>query len=318
MSRLFKRLAVVSLLSLIAATAEATPALRGDITVTTRVVTVADMFDDAGPLAETAIFSAPAPGTTGAVDLDTIRAAAARVGIASFEANGFSVVNVTRAGMTVDEAQLKDLVLADLSARGLVGPGVNTNLQFSRFIDPIQVSTNGVAVRLDSLRYTAGSRDFSARFVLADNSRTLDLTGTIDMTVDMPHLASSLPAGTILLPEHLVMKPVPAGQANAYAYAYAPIDQLVGMALNRQSREGMLLRSSDVSPPVAVAKNDLVTILYRRGPMTLTVKGQAITSASRGSSLQVLNLMSKRVISATAVAPGTVEVTGGPVSLAGL
>jgi flagella basal body P-ring formation protein FlgA len=52
--------------------------------------------------------------------------------------------------------------------------------------------------------------------------------------------------------------------------------------------------------------------------MTLTVKGQAITRASRGSSLQVLNLMSKRVISATAVAPGTVEVTGGPVSLAGL
>lgn len=316
MSQVFQKLIAVSVLSLIAATAEASPALRGDITVTARVVTVADMFDDAGPLAETAIFSAPAPGTTGAVDLATIRAAAARIGIASFEANGFSVVNVTRAGMTIDEAQLKDLVLADLSARGLLGPGVNTNLQFSRFIDPIQVSTNGVAVRLDSLRYTAGSRDFSARFVLADNSRVLDLTGTIDMTVEMPHLAANLPAGTILLPEHLVMRPVPAGQANAYAYA--PVEQLVGMALNRQSREGMLLRLSDVSPPVAVAKNDLVTILYRRGPMTLTVKGQAITSASRGSSLQVLNLMSKRVISATAVAPGTVEVTGGPVSLAGL
>lgn len=312
----FSKLALVSAISLAAATAEAAPALRGDITVTGRVVTVADMFDDAGALAETAIFSAPAPGTTGAVDLATIRSAAARVGITSFETNGFSTVKVTRAGMIVDEGQLKDLVIADLAARGLVGPGVNTNLQFSRFVDPIQVSTNGVAVRLESLRYTAGSRDFSARFMLADNSRVLDLTGTIDMTVDMPHLATNLPAGTILLPEHLVMKPVPAGQANAYAHA--PIDQLVGMALNRQSREGMLLRPSDVSPPVAVAKNDLVTIVYRRGPMTLTVKGQAVTSASRGSSLQVLNLMSKRVISATAIAPGTVEVTGGPVSLAGL
>jgi len=136
------------------------------------------------------------------------------------------------------------------------------------------------------------------------------------MTVEMPHLAANLPAGTILLPEHIVMSPVPAGQANAYAFA--PIEQFVGMALNRQSREGMLLRLSDVSAPLAVTKNDLVTIMYRRGPLTLTVKGQAITSASRGSSLQVLNLMSKRVISATAVAPGTVEVTGAPVSLAGL
>lgn len=312
----FSKLALVSMLSLTAATVEAAPALRGDVTVTSQVVTVADMFDDAGPLAETAIFSAPAPGTTGKVDIAAIRAAAARIGIESFEANGLQAVNVTRAGMIVDEAELRDLVMADLSARGLLGPGVNTTVQFSRFIDPIQVSTNGVAARLDSLRYTAGSREFAARFLLADNSRVLDLTGTIDMTVDMPHLTANLPAGTILLPEHLDMRPVPAGQANAYAFA--PIEQLVGMALNRQSREGMLLRLTDVSAPLAVSKNDLVTIMYRRGPLTLTVKGQAITSASRGSSLQVLNLMSKRVISATAVAPGTVEVTGAPVSLAGL
>jgi flagella basal body P-ring formation protein FlgA len=316
LSQLSKRLALVSVISLMAATAEAAPTLRGNVTVTDQLVTVADMFDDAGALAEMAIFSAPAPGTTGKVDIATIRSAAARVGITSFEANGFSSVNVTRVGMIVDEALLKDLVVTDLTARGLIGSDVNANVQFSRVLDPIQVSTNGVAARLEGMRYTAGSRDFSARFVLADNSRVIDVTGTIDMTIEMPHLAANLPAGTILLPEHLVMRPVPVGQANAYAHA--PLEQLVGMALNRQSREGMMLRLSDVSPPIAVAKNELVTIVYRRGPMTLTVKGQAITSASRGSSLQVLNLMSKRVISATAVAPGTVEVTGGPVSLAGL
>lgn len=311
----FSRLAMVSVLSLIAATAEAAPRLRGDVTVISKVVTVADMFDDAGALAETAIFSAPAPGTTGTVDIATIRAAAARVGITSFEANGFAAIRVTHAATTIDEAMLKDLVLAKLSERGLLGPGVNTNIQFSRFIDPIQVSTNGVAARLESLRHNTGSRDFAARFLLADN-RVLDITGTIDMTVEMPHLAASLPAGTILTPQHVTMRPVPAGQADAYGYV--PLDQLVGMALNRQSREGMLLRASDVSPPLTVAKNDLVTIVYRRGPLTLTVKGQAITSASRGSSLQVLNLMSNRVISATAVAPGTVEVTAAPLALAGL
>ncbi|KKB79893.1 hypothetical protein VW35_05290 [Devosia soli] len=311
-----RKLTLVSVFSLLAATAEAAPTLRGDITVLNSVVTVADMFDDAGALAETAIFSAPAPGTTGTVDLASIRAAASRVGIESFESNGLEAIKVTRGGTTVDEQLLEDLVLADLSGRGLLGPGVETNIQFSRFIDPVLVSTNGVPARLDSLRYTAGNRDFSARFILADNERIIDVSGTIDMTVEMPHLAANLPAGTILLPEHIVMRPVPVGQADAYGYM--PMDQILGMSLNRQSREGMLLRASDISPPLAVAKNDLVTIIYRRGPMTLTVKGQAVTSASRGSSLQVLNLMSKRVINATAVAPGTVEVTGAPVSLAGL
>lgn len=312
----FPKLTFVSVFSLIAASAEAAPMLRGDVTVISTVVTVADMFDEAGALAEEAIFSAPAPGTTGTVDLATIRAAAARIGITSFDANGIAAVKVTRAGTMVDEAVLTDLIISDLSGRGLMGPGVNTTVRFSSFIDPVQVATNGVAVRLDQLRYSTGGREFSARFVLAGQNRALDLTGTIDMTVDMPHLAANLAAGTILMPEHVIMRPVPAGQADAYGYM--PLDQIMGMSLNRQSREGMLLRASDISPPLTIARNDVVTIIYRRGPMTLTVKGQAITGASRGSSLQVLNLVSKRVISATAVAPGTVEVTMGAVTLAGL
>ena len=45
------------------------------------VVTVGDMFDDAGLLAERALFRAPAPGTTGIVSLDAIRSAALRAGL---------------------------------------------------------------------------------------------------------------------------------------------------------------------------------------------------------------------------------------------
>ena len=45
----------------------AQPALKGDITVNTDIVTVGDMFDNPGELAETAIFRAPSPGTTGIV-----------------------------------------------------------------------------------------------------------------------------------------------------------------------------------------------------------------------------------------------------------
>jgi len=61
-----------------------------------------------------------------------------------------------------------------------------------------------------------------------------------------------------------------------------------------------------------------VTIYFRQGPMTLTVKGQAITGATIGGPLQVLNLMSKRIISATAIAAGAVEVSADPLALAGL
>ena len=92
----------------------------------------------------------------------------------------------------------------------------------------------------------------------------------------------------------------------------------IGKALKRSSRDGMVLKGSDVTVPLTVAKNDLVTIYFRKGPMTLTVKGQAITGGTIGAPVQVLNLMSKRVISATALAAGAVEVSNDPLTLAGL
>src|SRR5690554_1872544 len=74
----------------------AAPVLRADIIVSAPVVTVGDMFEDAGVLAELPLFRAPLPGTTGNVDLNAVRSATARVGLTSFEANGLVQVRVSR------------------------------------------------------------------------------------------------------------------------------------------------------------------------------------------------------------------------------
>lgn len=303
-------------LSFLVGTAFGAPILRGDITVVSPVVTAGDMFDNAGALAETAIFGAPAPGTTGTVDLDAIRAAAARIGITDFGTNGLPSVRVSRAAAVVDEQLIKDMITADLTARGILTPGMHADILLSREIDPIQVSAQGEAARLDNLRYHPSRSDFSARFLLSGAPKQLDVQGSIVMTIDAPHLAANLAAGTVLMPDHIVMRPIPLRDADGLGIV--PLDQLVGKALRRQSRDGMVLRAADITEPLAVSKNDLVTIVYRSGPMTLTVKGQAVTSAAKDAPLQVLNLMSKRIISATAIAPGTVQVTAAPLALAGL
>ena len=131
-----------------------------------------------------------------------------------------------------------------------------------------------------------------------------------------PHLKANLPAGAVLSADDIEMRPV--ALRFAETAGIAQLNQLVGMALTRQTREGMMLKSSDVAIPQLIAKNQLVTIYFRKGPMTLTVKGQAITSAATGGPVQVLNLISKRVINATAIAAGAVEVSAAPLSIAGL
>ena len=109
-------------LALSGSTALAVPTLKGEITVNKAIVTVGDMFDDAGALAETGIFMAPAPGTTGVVPLADVERAAALVGLEAFENVGFTRVRVARASTLVDAAMLDTLIDADLTRRGILNP----------------------------------------------------------------------------------------------------------------------------------------------------------------------------------------------------
>lgn len=301
--------------ALLSNTAFAAPVLRANVVVSAPLVTVGDMLADAGEQADTALFRAPNPGTTGAVPLADVAAALARAGIA-FESQGLTSVSVTRAAAVVDETLLSDLIAADLAARGIINHGMSVDTLFSVPVSPINAEAVAEPARVVSLRYLPGNGAFTARFALAGISAPLDVSGTIELLIEAPHITGNLPAGTLLSPDNVAMRAVPVSYVDATGAAR--LEDVVGKTLNRQSRDGMMLRPSDVSNPLTVAKNDSVTIYFRKGPMTLTVKGQAITGAAEGAPLQVLNLMSKRVISATAIAPGAVEVGGSPLAIAGL
>ncbi|MDB5527824.1 MAG: flgA [Devosia sp.] len=302
--------------ALLAGSALAAPQLKAEVVVIGAVVTVGDMFDDAGLQAELPLFRAPNPGTTGSVPVAAITAAAARIGIADFEANGLQSVNVIRSASVVDEAVLTDLITRDLVSRGTIGAAVTAQAMFTVPFAPINAEATDAPATLLSLRYLPGNGAFNARFAVAGMAKPLDVSGTLDLSVEAPHLATSLPAGTVISASDIEMRPV--SLRNGDTSGFADPAQLVGMQLNRQSREGMLLKPADVSTPTLIARNDLVTIYFRQGPMTLTVKGQAITNAVTGAPVQVLNLMSKRVITATAIAAGAVEVSKDPLALAGL
>jgi flagella basal body P-ring formation protein FlgA len=303
-------------LLLMTGTALAAPILKSDITVSGPVVTVGDMFDQAGLAAENPLFRAPKPGTSGLVSLNDIRSATSRIGIETFDAAGLQTVRVSRAATIIDQATLTDLINKDLIARGILTSGMSADTIFTTPITPLNAEAVPQPASVISLRYLPGTGAFTARFAIAGIEQPLDVTGSIEMMIEAPHLNGTYPAGAILSADDITMRPIPLRFAESTGIAR--LEDLVGNALKRPSRDGMMLKASDVSAPLTISKNDLVTIYFRQGPMTLTVKGQAVTGATIGAPVQVINLMSKRVISATAIAAGAVEVSNDPVALAGL
>jgi flagella basal body P-ring formation protein FlgA len=295
---------VATLLS--TSTALALPMLKGEITVNKAIVTIGDMFDDAGIHAETGIFMAPEPGTTGVVPLADVERAAALVGLMEFENVGFTRVRVARASTIVDAAMLDSLIAADLARRGIVSGDVTAELRF----DVSDLSFNAEAIAnpasLVSLRYTPGNNGFTARFVIAGIDQPVDLDGTIQLMTTAPRLAATLPAGSILTQADFEFSSVPL--ATADAGGFADISQLVGKQLVRQARGGIMLKATDVTEPKVVMRNGLVTVLLRSGPMTLTVKGTALTTAAVGEPVDVLNAVTKKVLRGVARADGAVEI----------
>jgi flagella basal body P-ring formation protein FlgA len=281
--------------------------LKAEVSVNHPVITVGDMFEDAGLLAERALFRAPEPGTTGIVSLEAVRAAAAKAGLSDYAQDGLLSVRVERRATVVDTTVLSGLISADLAVRGLLPQGAELHTRF----DNPGLSYNAEAVEtpvtLLALRYQPGSASFSARFQVAGMELPVDVAGSIDLLVEVPHLAASLKAGAVLTPADIEMKRVPLAFADQSGVEN--FDDLVGKQLRRNSRAGVMLKAADVTEPLAVRRNTEVTVLLRTGPMTLTVIGQSLGDAASGQPVQVMNSVTRKILTGVATANGAVEIT---------
>lgn len=294
------------LLALSASTALASPVLKAEVSVNHPVITVGDMFADAGTLAGKPLFRAPAPGTAGMVSLQAVEDAVAKVGLGDYLADGVLAVKVERRAAIVDAAELTKLIEGDLGFRGLLPAGAEVDARFDGGALSFNAEDVTMPATLSALRWQPGSRAFAARFEIAGIDAPVDVTGTIDLMVEVPHLAATLKAGVVLGPTDIEMKKVPFDYADQSGIE--ALDDLVGKELRRNGRAGLMLKAADVMEPLAVHRNTQVTVLLKTGPMTLTVVGQSLGDASVGEPVEVMNTVTKKILNGVATAAGTVTI----------
>jgi flagella basal body P-ring formation protein FlgA len=86
-------------------------------------------------------------------------------------------------------------------------------------------------------------------------------------------------------------------------------EEAAGLAARRALRPGQLIRLTDLMKPELVQKNESVTISYQVPGIVLTVRGQALEAGAQGDVINVLNVQSKKTVSAIVTGPGRVSVT---------
>jgi len=88
-------------------------------------------------------------------------------------------------------------------------------------------------------------------------------------------------------------------------------DQAIGMEARVVLYAGRPIRPGDVGSPAIVERNQVVTLLFRRGNLVIAADARALSRAGVGDIVRVMNLASRTTISGIVRPDGTVAV-GGP------
>ena len=74
---------------------------------------------------------------------------------------------------------------------------------------------------------------------------------------------------------------------------------MIGMEASRNLYIGKPIHKSDLQAPRLIERNAIISIIYAKGPLSIETEGRALEDGARGARIRVMNLKSKRIVTAT-------------------
>lgn len=302
-------------LGIVAAAAQsaepARPHLKAHVTVNSGIVRIGDLIENAGVVADVAIFRAPDLGTTGTVPVAAVIEAVRPHALVGFDTGGATEIAVTRASREIPMSEIERSLAEAVSTRFNAGPAADITVTFDR--DPRAIQVDPAAqgnVGIARLSYDARSGRFDAILEIPTGTTQrglLRLSGRAVATVETVMVIRSIDRGAVLKASDLTIERRP--RAEVGRDAVVGIERAVGMAARNIIRPGQPLRDADLTRPEIVQRGQMVTLVFEAPGLTLTLRGKATESGAEGDTVAVLNEQSKRTVQGVVAGPGHVVVS---------
>lgn len=314
--------AIVVIWAFSARAQNATPSLKAEVTVTGDLVRIGDILENAGAKANLAIFKAPALGSSGTIQVHRVMEALRANGIVVFDTRNLTEVLVSRASRSVTLSDLGRAVAEAAAKRYEIASASDLSVTFDPHMKPLQVEPNvSDAPRVVSVVVDQNNNRFEAIIdmpgSLSLRRNPVRLTGTLIETAEVVTLARPIARGETIRESDIILERLPRAQVQTDAMTRAEL--VINQAARRALRTGQTLRAADLMKPQIISRDDAVTIVFRSGAITLTLRGKAMGNGAEGETITVLNPQSKRLVQATVTAPGVVMVSdANPVTTAAI
>lgn len=284
---------------------------RRQVEVNGEFVRLGDLFaglpDDR---AETVVAYAPPAGQTAAFDAQRLDAIAREHNVTWQTVGGLPAeVIVSRAGETVGDGQILAALRTALADQGL-SPTAEIELSTPLRGGAVPTGTlNPVTIAEATLDPRSGRFAAVVEMPSGDGQTTRQrVAGQAYETIEVPVAIRPLGRDGIVTEGDIEWVMMRADRVQA-GVATDP-SQVVGMATKRAVRAGDPLRLRDLSRPVLVGRNELVTMILRSEFMTLTARGRALEDGAAGDTVRVRNERSNKTVLGRVVDAHTVVVDG--------
>lgn len=92
--------------------------------------------------------------------------------------------------------------------------------------------------------------------------------------------------------------------------AIATIDEAVGLEARVMLYTGRPISKADIGPAAIIDRNQIVPLVYNHGGLTISADGRAMSRASVGDVVRVMNLSSRTTVSGVVAPDGSIHVGG--------
>ncbi len=158
-------------------------------------------------------------------------------------------------------------------------------------------SDRPVRLTIEELSLDEARQRFTAQLVVrVEGSVTgvLPLAGEARPQVEVPALVQPVRDGQTIEPALLGAVWVPERSLRPDVLLAA--EEIVGREAERRLPPGRPLRQADLRSPRLVRKGEVVTLLFRRGPIEISAQGRALEDGAEGARVRATNLDSERPV----------------------
>jgi flagella basal body P-ring formation protein FlgA len=280
--------------------------LRPSAVIEGDAVRLGDLFENAGPKAQTVVVAAPQPGRRIVLGAEWLARVAAAHGLAWTPATGADRITIERASQTVQA----DLIAAEVK-RALIASGAPDPCEVmlvNRHAEIHLPAGEDARIAVRDVDYDKRSGRFAATIEAPGSSFPVRarVSGRVVAVVDLPVLSHQMQRGEKITDADLEWQQVPETQAQFGILTRR--EDIIGRLLRTVGRPGVPLRTTDLAREVVVAKGSMVTIVLRAGSLQLTAQGRALEDGGLGDTIKVTNLQSKLTVEGKVEGSSTVSV----------